>query len=396
MRLSVISNVIALAAGSVASAIPTPSAVELAPRAESTALCPRFDGQNYQDANGATYSVYCYHTNNGAVIAQTGDPVNLGQCMEACDQTSGCVAGMFHMGVNECFLLSSVGDNTHNVDYNMAFKSTSGGDIAVTFSERAQTSWGQSVKLVGSVDALGSWNPDNGISLDASSYTDANPIWTGTVNLSPGQTVQYKYVKVNGDGSVTWESDPNHSYSVPDSARNNEATKSDTWQSSSSASTTTFASTVSDSVTATSTHSSMPTATCTNAPDSRNCWYGGYDVSTDFDNQFPTTGRTVTYDWTISNITMAPDGFSRQVLAVNGQFPGPVMEANWGDNVRVTIRNAMPNNGTSIHWHGVRQLNNNGQDGVPGLTECPIAPGESHTYTFQMTYVLSFPSLERC
>ncbi|WPH00920.1 multicopper oxidase [Acrodontium crateriforme] len=45
----------------------------------------------------------------------------------------------------------------------------------------------------------------------------------------------------------------------------------------------------------------------------------------------------------------------------------------------------MPNNGTSIHWHGMRQLNRDTHDGVPGITECLITPGGSKTYTFQAT-----------
>lgn len=45
----------------------------------------------------------------------------------------------------------------------------------------------------------------------------------------------------------------------------------------------------------------------------------------------------------------------------------------------------MGDNGTSIHWHGIRQLNTNTQDGVNGITECPLAPGDSKTYTFVAT-----------
>jgi FtsP/CotA-like multicopper oxidase with cupredoxin domain len=41
-----------------------------------------------------------------------------------------------------------------------------------------------------------------------------------------------------------------------------------------------------------------------------------------------------------------------------------------GDTIRVTIRNMMQHNGTSIHWHGLRQLNSVSQDGVNGITEC--------------------------
>ena len=45
----------------------------------------------------------------------------------------------------------------------------------------------------------------------------------------------------------------------------------------------------------------------------------------------------------------------------------------------------MQDNGTSMHWHGIRQLHTNAMDGTNGLTECPIAPGQSSTYTFQAT-----------
>lgn len=41
--------------------------------------------------------------------------------------------------------------------------------------------------------------------------------------------------------------------------------------------------------------------------------------------------------------------------------------------IEITVRNKLKNfNGTSIHWHGIRQLNNNWMDGVAGITECPL------------------------
>jgi FtsP/CotA-like multicopper oxidase with cupredoxin domain len=49
------------------------------------------------------------------------------------------------------------------------------------------------------------------------------------------------------------------------------------------------------------------------------------------------------------------------------------------------VTNKLENNGTSIHWHGIRQWNTNDVDGVNGVTECPLAPGDSKTYTFQAT-----------
>lgn len=72
-------------------------------------------------------------------------------------------------------------------------------------------------------------------------------------------------------------------------------------------------------------------------------------------------------------------------LLINGQMPGPAIEANWGDTVVVTVNNKLTNNGTSIHFHGVRQNLTNEYDGVPSITQCPIAPGESMTYTWVAT-----------
>lgn len=45
----------------------------------------------------------------------------------------------------------------------------------------------------------------------------------------------------------------------------------------------------------------------------------------------------------------------------------------------------MENNGTGIHFHGIRQNFTNQNDGVPSLTQCPIAPGGSYTYTWKAT-----------
>ena len=97
----------------------------------------------------------------------------------------------------------------------------------------------------------------------------------------------------------------------------------------------------------------------------------------------PNTGVVRTYNFTIARGTLAPDGVSRPVILINGQFPGPTIEANWGDTISVTVNNQIDNEGTSLHWHGMLQSNTNDQDGVPGVTQCPIAPGQSYTYSFQ-------------
>jgi FtsP/CotA-like multicopper oxidase with cupredoxin domain len=54
-------------------------------------------------------------------------------------------------------------------------------------------------------------------------------------------------------------------------------------------------------------------------------------------NDIPNTGMTRHYDWTITNTTLSPDGVTTPVLVVNGAFPGPMIEANWGDWIEVTV-----------------------------------------------------------
>jgi FtsP/CotA-like multicopper oxidase with cupredoxin domain len=108
----------------------------------------------------------------------------------------------------------------------------------------------------------------------------------------------------------------------------------------------------------------------------------GYTVHDDSYKVTPKTCRTVEYTLEISNTTIAPDGVERLGLLINGQMPGPLIEANWGDTVIIHLENKMQDNGTSLHFHGMRQLNTNEMDGVPSITQCALAPGEKMTYTF--------------
>ena len=60
-------------------------------------------------------------------------------------------------------------------------------------------------------------------------------------------------------------------------------------------------------------------AACTNGPNTRACWKAGFSIATDFDKKLPPEGKTVTYDLEITNTTMAPDGYKRLIMAINGQ-----------------------------------------------------------------------------
>jgi FtsP/CotA-like multicopper oxidase with cupredoxin domain len=73
------------------------------------------------------------------------------------------------------------------------------------------------------------------------------------------------------------------------------------------------------------------------------------------------------------------DGRTIDVWAYNDTVPGPTLRANVGDRLRVRLVNRLPQ-ATSIHWHGLRL--DNRMDGVPGVTQPPVAPGEAFTYEF--------------
>ncbi|OJD31405.1 glycoside hydrolase family 15 protein [Diplodia corticola] len=87
--------------------------------------------------------------------------------------------------------------------------------VAITFNLHATTTFGESILLAGSVPALGSWDPSAAKALSADRYTSADNLWYGVVELAPGATVAYKYVRQSSDGTYTWESDPDRTVSVP-------------------------------------------------------------------------------------------------------------------------------------------------------------------------------------
>lgn len=196
----------------------------------------------------------------------------------------------------------------------------------------------------------------------------ASPTYPGNVfqqtSSSQASHTTYSYGHSHKP-SYSFSISSNHTYSYPNSGSS--YTHSSTRTSSS----------------LTSTSSAAPH--CTNGPESRDCWKHGFDINTDQDHQWPITGKVVKYELEVVNKTLAVDGIDRQVLVVNGQYPGPVITADWGDTLQITVKNALKDNGTSIHWHGIRQLHTGVMDGTNGVTECPIAPGQEKVYTFLCT-----------
>lgn len=100
------------------------------------------------------------------------------------------------------------------------------------------------------------------------------------------------------------------------------------------------------------------------------------------------------YWLSVERVACSPDGYNNTCLTFNGTLPGPTLfvrkadvisfllilyqadnlQADWGDTFVIHVTNNDVNNGTSIHWHGMRQLNSVSQDGVPGVVSTVKPP----------------------
>lgn len=78
---------------------------------------------------------------------------------------------------------------------------------------------------------------------------------------------------------------------------------------------------------------------------------------------------------------LAP-GMTAHLWGYNGASPGPTLECIEGDRLRIFVTNKLPEH-TSIHWHGL--ILPNGMDGVSGLNQPAIKPGQTYVYEFVAT-----------
>lgn len=128
-------------------------------------------------------------------------------------------------------------------------------------------------------------------------------------------------------------------------------------------------------------------------PSNRECWLRHpdgreFNIMTDYENEAP-IGVQRNYTLVVNDGWINADGRNfTEAKIFNNTYPGPWIQACWGDTVNVKVINKMKHNGTSIHWHGIRQNQTAHADGVNGVTQCPIAPGTcflTHSKDFQTT-----------
>lgn len=89
--------------------------------------------------------------------------------------------------------------------------------------------------------------------------------------------------------------------------------------------------------------------------------------------------KIVHYDLFVKDTIVNFSGKVKRAIAVNGQIPMPTLTFTEGDTAEIVVHNKLKES-TSLHWHGVFVPNK--EDGVPYLTQMPIAPNTTHVYRF--------------
>ncbi|OEJ51311.1 glycosidase [Streptomyces agglomeratus] len=93
-----------------------------------------------------------------------------------------------------------------------------------SFNVNATTTVGQNFYVTGNQSALGNWNTAGALKLDPAAY----PVWKLDVSMPAGTSFEYKYIRKDASGNVTWESGANRTATVPASGK---VTLNDTWRS---------------------------------------------------------------------------------------------------------------------------------------------------------------------
>lgn len=110
------------------------------------------------------------------------------------------------------------------------FEVLTGDQVSVRFKvNNVTTSWGTGVYLVGSCYELGNWDSAKAVGpiYNATTTIGVYPTWFMDVNVPAGKTIEYKFIKKDSSGNVTWESGSNHSFTTPASGT---ATVTVNWQ----------------------------------------------------------------------------------------------------------------------------------------------------------------------
>ncbi|ONI35886.1 hypothetical protein PRUPE_1G559300 [Prunus persica] len=95
-------------------------------------------------------------------------------------------------------------------------------------------------------------------------------------------------------------------------------------------------------------------------------------------------GKTHRHNFVVKSSSYTRLCSTKDILTVNGQFPGPSLKAHRGDKMIIKVYNKA-NYNITFHWHGIKQPRNPWSDGPEYITQCPIRPGNKYTYKIEFT-----------
>ncbi|WOL07009.1 laccase-6 [Canna indica] len=113
------------------------------------------------------------------------------------------------------------------------------------------------------------------------------------------------------------------------------------------------------------------------------CFLSSYAPLSLAHRHWPVGGTTRFYEFKVQTMRVTKLCKTKEIVTVNGMFPGPTVYAQEDDRIIVRVTNDSPYNAT-IHWHGVRQRLTCWADGPSYITQCPIQTGQTYTYEFTM------------
>ena len=93
-------------------------------------------------------------------------------------------------------------------------------------------------------------------------------------------------------------------------------------------------------------------------------------------------GQDLTEEQT-KRVTTADGQGSRLLIAINGIFPGPRIEAYENQTMQITVINTLHTDSITVHFHGLHQRNSPHMDGVAFVSQCPILPGQTFVHIFR-------------
>ncbi|KAJ0097158.1 hypothetical protein Patl1_27321 [Pistacia atlantica] len=86
--------------------------------------------------------------------------------------------------------------------------------------------------------------------------------------------------------------------------------------------------------------------------------------------------------WEVSYQYKSLDCYKKLAIAINGETPGPTINATEGDTIIVNVKNNLLMENLAIHWHGIRQIGTPWSDGTDGVSQCGTMPGDTFVYQF--------------